>query len=78
MKKLFMLMCICTSIGISGCATILGGKVSDCQRTHPAPGKPDRAIRGAALIADIIFFPPGIMVDFVTGAIFKPCEQDKK
>lgn len=62
------------TILFSSCATVLGGKVSDCQRTKPAAGKPSRAIRGGALIADIILFFPGAIIDFVTGAIYKPCE----
>ena len=62
------------TILFSSCAMVLGGEVSDCQRTKPAAGKPSRAIRGAALIADIILFFPGAIVDFVTGAIYKPCE----
>jgi len=62
------------TILFSSCATVLGGEVSDCQRTKPAVGKPSRAIRGGALIADIILFFPGVIVDFVTGAIYKPCE----
>ena len=62
------------TILFSSCATVLGGKVSDCQRTKPAAGKPSRAIRGGALIADFILFFPGAIIDFVTGAIYKPCD----
>jgi len=57
---------------LSSCATILGGRVSECQRTKPLPGKPSREIRVGYLIADIIFSPFWI-VDFATGAIYKPC-----
>lgn len=58
---------------LSSCATVFGGRVSDCQRTKPAPGQPARAVRAGALIADIVLFWPGTIVDFVTGAIYRPC-----
>jgi hypothetical protein len=61
-------------ITLSSCATVFGGRVSSCQRTRPSQGEPTRAIRGGALIADILLFWPGIGVDFITGAIYKPCE----
>lgn len=60
---------------LSSCATVFGGTVSECQRTKPAPGQPQREIRGGALIADILLFLPGTIVDFATGAIYKPCDK---
>lgn len=60
------------TIMLSGCATVFGGKVTQHQRTKPAPGQPQREIRVVALIADIILFIPGTIVDFATGAIYKP------
>ena len=57
---------------LSGCATVFGGRVSEAQRTKPATGEPSRAIRPVALIADIVLFWPGVIVDFATGAIYKP------
>ena len=57
------------------CATILGGPVSNCQRTAPVAGHPTRQIRAGALIADIILFWPGAIVDFATGAIYRPCNK---
>lgn len=61
------------------CATILGGPVSECQRTRPAAGEPSRKVRAGALIADIILIPViGLIVDFSTGAIYKPCDAPKK
>ncbi|MHA8065650.1 hypothetical protein V7S76_03100 [Aquirufa sp. ROCK2-A2] len=59
---------------LSSCATVLGGPISSCQRTKPRPGKPSRAIRPVALVADIIIFWPFAVVDFATGAIYKPCD----
>ena len=60
---------------LSSCATIFGGEVSACQRTKPAAGQPARELRAGALIADIILFFPGAIVDFATGAIYKPCSK---
>lgn len=59
-------------LSLNGCATVFGGKVTEYQRTKPAPGEPQRKIRVGALIADIILFWPGAIVDFATGAIYKP------
>lgn len=77
MKKVIKsaLAVVLVAVMLSGCATILGGPVSDCQRTKPAPGQPAREIRAAALIADILLFWPGAIVDFATGAIYKPCDN---
>lgn len=60
---------------LSSCATVFGGPVSSCQRTKPAVGQPTRPVRAGALIADIILFWPGTIVDFATGAIYKPCDK---
>ena len=60
---------------LSSCATVFGGKVSECQKTKPATGKPARTVRTGALIADILLFWPGLIVDFATGAIYKPCNK---
>ena len=57
---------------LSSCATVFGGKVTTAQRTKPLAGEPSRPIRAVALIADIILFWPGVIVDFATGAIYKP------
>lgn len=58
---------------LSSCATILGGKITECQTRKPAQGSPARKIRVAALVADIILFWPGAIIDIATGAIYKPC-----
>jgi len=68
------LMLILLAGSMSSCATVFGGKVSDCQRTKPGPGDPERPVRVAALIADIVLFWPGLIIDFATGAIYKPCK----
>ena len=70
-KLLLIVAFIC--FAITSCATVFGGHVSDCQRTKPTSGEPTRKIRAGAMIADIILFWPGLIVDFATGAIYKPC-----
>ncbi len=76
-KRILNLVAIITiATMMSSCATIFGGKVSECQRTKPAAGEPSRPIRGAALVADILLFWPSAIVDFATGAIYKPCDKD--
>ena len=57
---------------LSSCATVFGGKVNTAQKTKPLPGEPARPIRAVALIADILLFWPGAIVDFATGAIYRP------
>jgi hypothetical protein len=59
-------------VSMSSCATIFGGPVSEFQRTKPAAGEPARQVRAGALIADIVLFFPAAIVDFATGAIYKP------
>jgi len=60
------------AIMLSSCATVLGGKVTQYQKTKPGPGEPQREVRVVALIADVLLFWPGTIVDFATGAIYKP------
>lgn len=76
MKKILLSVILFSVIvtSFSSCATILGGKVSECQRTKPTAGNPSRKLRGGALIADILLFWPGAIVDFATNAIYKPCK----
>ncbi len=57
---------------MTSCATVFGGPVSTYQKTKPAPGQQQRDIRVGALIADVILFWPGAVIDFATGAIYKP------
>jgi len=70
MNKLFAIGFI--AIMMSSCATLFGGKVTAYQKTKPGPGEQQRDVRVVALIADIIIFTPGLIVDFATGAIYKP------
>ncbi len=57
---------------LSSCATIFGGPVTTYQKTKPGPGEQQRDVRVIALIADIIIFAPSLIVDFATGAIYRP------
>ncbi|WP_347175463.1 hypothetical protein [Polaribacter uvawellassae] len=73
MKKIVKITLICfLALSMTGCATLLGGPVTEYQKTKPAPGEPQREVRVIALIADIILFLPGTIVDFATGAIYRP------
>lgn len=74
MKKIFI-KSICL-IGIvttlSSCATIFGGPITASQKRKPHRGQPSREIRVGALVADVLLFWPGAIIDFSTGAIYKP------
>jgi len=72
MKKATIVL-LALSMAFTSCATVFGGKVSECQRTKPAQGAPSRQVRAGAMIADILLFAPGLIVDFATHAIYKPC-----
>lgn len=60
----------------SGCATVFGGKITECQRTKPQAGQPQRQVRVAALVIDILCGIIPLAVDFGTHAIYKPCKND--
>ena len=60
------------AVSVTSCATVFGGKVSTYQKTKPGPGETQREVRVGALIADILLFWPGAVIDFATGAIYKP------
>ncbi len=68
LKKTFLLLVI--SSGITSCATLFGSKVDSCQTSKPLPGENKRTIRILPFILDIPF---GLITDFATGAIYKPC-----
>ena len=73
MKKVTKLLAIgLIALTMTNCATVFGGKVTAYQKTIPAPGQQQREVRVGALIADILLFWPGTIVDFATGAIYKP------
>ena len=73
MRKIKKILAVgLAAIMLSSCATIFGGPVSTYQKTKPGPGEPQREVRVIALIADIILFTPAVIVDFATGAIYRP------
>jgi predicted small secreted protein len=74
-KSILKLTAIVLVASLTSCATVFGGAVSDCQRTKPAAGEPARKVRVGALIANILLFTPGIIIDFATGAIYQPCDK---
>ena len=75
-KKILNVLAILTvAVLMSSCATVFGGKVSECQKTKPVAGEPSRDVRVGALVADILLFWPGAIIDFATGAIYKPCNN---
>jgi len=73
MKKMIVIILAVVTLLFSSCATILEGNVSSCQKTKPLPGSPSRDIRVGYLILDL-FVPVSLIVDFATGAIYKPCK----
>jgi hypothetical protein len=66
----FLILCL-----LSSCATVFGGKVTTAQRTKPTEGEPARKVRPVAVIADAVLFWPSLIVDFATGAIYKPAPK---
>lgn len=76
MKNLIVIGLV--SIMLTSCATLFGGRVTEYQRTKPKAGEPQRKIRVGALIADIALFWPSLIVDFATGAIYKPLKAGEQ
>ncbi len=75
-KTIFLsLLLVAAMCSMTSCATVFGGHVSECQKTKPVAGSPSRSVRVGALILDIVLFSPGVIVDFATGAIYKPCAK---
>ena len=76
MKKVIVLS-LAPCLLMSSCGTILGGKITDCQKSKPVSG--GRQVRVAALIGDIFlgFAPLNLIVDFADGGMYKPCDAKK-
>ncbi|MBT8377490.1 MAG: hypothetical protein HKP45_05385 [Winogradskyella sp.] len=72
MKKFKIATIILMAVLMTNCATVFGGKVTASQKRKPAPGEQQRQVRPWYMVADIILFLPGLIVDFATGAIYKP------
>lgn len=73
MKRTFktIALVIVVSMLSTSCATILGGQITQEQKTKPAPGQPQRQVQVGYLIADICFGIIPVAVDFGTGAIYR-------
>jgi formate hydrogenlyase subunit 3/multisubunit Na+/H+ antiporter MnhD subunit len=66
-------MLLAVTILSSSCATILGGSRTTYQTTKPKDGEPQRQVRVGYIIADALLTGVlGLVVDFATGAIYKP------
>jgi hypothetical protein len=74
-KNCIIAMVLLAVLVLPSCATVLGGTVTECQRTKPKAGQPSREIRAGALIADVFLGLIWVGVDFATGAIYKPCNN---
>lgn len=72
MKKIKLFALILLAVLLTNCATVFGGQVTASQKRKPAPGEQQRQVRPWYMVADIILFLPGLIVDFATGAIYKP------
>ena len=74
-NKLFILV---IALSMSSCATLLGGQKTDHQRKPAECGQPRRQIRVGMVIADLLLFPPGLIIDFATRKIYKPFPNSNK
>lgn len=70
MKKILVISLV--GLMLTSCATVFGGHITEYQKIKPSKGEPQREVRIVALVADIITFPLSLVVDFATGAIYKP------
>ena len=67
---------IVLALALSSCATVAGGKISDCQKHKPVAGEAKRKIRPVPLVLDIVGGAGlGLIIDFADGAIYKPCNK---
>lgn len=77
MKYLTALLLLFCLLGSSGCGSVFGGHITECQRSAPRHGEPKRQIRPAVLAADIVLgltlYEIPLIVDLADGAIYKPC-----
>jgi hypothetical protein len=69
--KSFAFACL-VAMSMSGCATILGGPISEAQTRKPHPNQRKRDMRVGFFALDIICGVVPLFVDMATGAIYKP------
>jgi len=60
------------AMSLSGCATILGGPITEQQTRKPHKNQRKRDMRVCFFAMDIIFGIVPLFVDMATGAIYKP------
>lgn len=72
MQRKFFILILVTQLMMTGCASVLGGQKTDHQRHRPECGEPRRQLRVGMIIADLVLFPPGLIIDFATRKIYKP------
>ena len=77
-RRFLFIVTLVSYISASGCATVLGGQKTDHQRTRPECGQPRRSVRVGFILADLIFCPPLLLLDFATKKIYKPFPNENK
>ena len=68
--KSFAFACL-VAMSMSGCATILGGPISQQQTRKPHPNQRKRDMRVGFFAMDIVCGVVPLFVDMATGAIYK-------
>ena len=58
---------------LASCATLTGGKITECQQKRPTDGTV-RKVRIVPLVIDLFTGVVPLAIDFATGAIYKPCK----
>ena len=76
-KQASLMVILAGTLCMQSCATIFGGHITKCQTTKPAAGQPKRQIRPVPLVLDIFSGFIWLGVDFLDGAIYKPCSGKK-
>src|ERR1700722_3188326 len=74
-KKIVLVLLLSSIFYGKGCGSIfaaMGGGITDCQKIKE-PGQAPRKIDAGYFIIDLLFFFPGLAIDFATGGIYKPC-----
>ena len=69
--KSFAFACL-LAMSLSGCATILGGPITEQQTRKPHKNQRKRDMRVGFFALDIVFGIVPLFVDMATGAIYKP------
>lgn len=78
MKKLLLIIIV--SLSLQSCATVFGGRITECQKRKPLPGEAKKEFRPVPLILNILFFPTGLIglaIDISNGSAYKPCDINK-